>query len=496
MSDSSLDQPWTEDTERIMARRQRSGYVKERERAHGTRYTGLYLVRPDQYISAGTFDSFDEAEAAWQAQAHALRVGTHADPRKGRTPFQDFAATFLDVAAAQKANTISSYRDTIRAQLNPAFGDMALMEITPEAVARWVRSLKDAGYAASSIRTWKGQLSGILNSAVLLHYLVVNPCVGVRTPKSPPRRIRALSPEEVGRLLGNLPGPVSTMLVELDLQSGCRWGEITELRGGDVKDDPDAGNRVYLDLTRSVIDIGAEDNPLQNGGRFFVEDTTKGGHDRKVGLSVAMTDKLVTYLDEFSIGDDELLFPLSRLTEELLHHRETVEPTAVPDGLGRTKPNAQGRSYQHGTIAAYGLGACRCEWCRLAIATYRLRRRHQGLDKKPQKETKRGTNLTDHLPRDWFRRHIWKPSFDQPGVTRRAVFHDLRHTHATWLARSHKVDIERLRERMGHRSIITTQQYISASVVVDTTAADVMEETLAALSPRQMRPVRRAAHAV
>src|SRR4051812_30564500 len=139
-----------------MARRQRSGYVKERERVHGTRYTGLYLVGPDQYLSAGTFDTFDEAEDAWQAQVHARHVGTHADPRKGRTPFRDFAATFLDVAAAQKANTISSYRDTIRAQLNPAFGDMALMEITPEAVTRWVRSLKDAGYAASSIKHGRG----------------------------------------------------------------------------------------------------------------------------------------------------------------------------------------------------------------------------------------------------------------------------------------------------------------------------------------------------
>jgi integrase len=330
-------------------------------------------------------------------------------------------------------------------------------------------------------------LSGILNSAVLLHYLVVNPCVGVRTPKSPPRRIRALSPEDVGRLLGSLPGPVSTVLVELDLQSGCRWGEITELRGRDVKDDPDAANRVYLDLTRAVIDIGAEDNPLQDGGRFFVEDTTKGGRDRKVGLSVAMTDKLVNYLDQFSIGDDELLFPLSRLTEELLRHQETVEPTAMPEGLGRTEPNARGRSYEHGTISAYVLGACRCEWCRLALATYRQHRRRQGLDKRPRKETKRGKNLTDHLPGDWFRRQIWKPSFDQSGVTRAAVFHDLRHTHATWLARSHKVDIERLRERMGHRSIVTTQQYISASIVVDTTAADVMEEILVEAS----RPSRR-----
>jgi hypothetical protein len=33
------------------------------------------------------------------------------------------------------------------------------------------------------------------------------------------------------------------MLVELDLQTGCRWGELTELRGRDVLDDPDDEDR-------------------------------------------------------------------------------------------------------------------------------------------------------------------------------------------------------------------------------------------------------------
>jgi len=85
---------------------------------------------------------------------------------------------------------------------------------------------------------------------------------------------------------------------------------------------------------------------------------------------------------------------------------------------------------------------------------------------------------------------------EMAGFTRRTVFHDLRHTHATWLARSHKVDIERLRERMGHRSILTTQQYISASTVLDTTAADVMEEILSATPRREVRARRRAIRAV
>ena len=182
VSSSSLDHMGTARGSR-MTRRQRSGYVKERWRANGIRYTGLYLIGNGKYLSAGTFDTFEEAEAAWQDQVRGLRTGTHADPRKGRTPFRDFAATFLDVTSARRPNTVSTYRDTIRAQLNPEFGDVALMDITPEMVARWVRRLSDRGYAASSIASWKGQLSAILQTAVLLRYLVINPCIGVKTPK-------------------------------------------------------------------------------------------------------------------------------------------------------------------------------------------------------------------------------------------------------------------------------------------------------------------------
>jgi len=113
-----------------------------------------------------------------------------------------------------------------------------------------------------------------------------------------------------------------------------------------------------------------------------------------------MTDKILDYLDRHSIGDDDLLFPLSRLAQEALQDPNPVEPKAIPVDLDRTEPDARGRTYQHGTMVAYGPGKCRCEWCRLAVTTYRQRRRQRGLDKKPQRETKRGQNLTDHLPRD------------------------------------------------------------------------------------------------
>jgi integrase len=109
------------------------------------------------------------------------------------------------------------------------------------------------------------------------------------------------------------------------------------------------------------------------------------------------------------------------------------------------------------------------------MARYRAERRRSGLNLKPRRAT-RGRNTTDHLPRDYFRRHAWTLAVTAAGITGKVTFHDLRHTHATWLARD-GVSIEMLRERLGHASLVTTQKYISASSRVDTTAAQAMAAT-------------------
>jgi hypothetical protein len=91
-------------------------------------------------------------------------------------------------------------------------------------------------------------------------------------------------------MLAAMPGPVSQLLVWLDVHTGLRWGEITELRGRDVipidpdqfdDDVPEDAELVYLRVCRSVSDVGARH---ADGGRFLIEDTPKSGRDRTVGL--------------------------------------------------------------------------------------------------------------------------------------------------------------------------------------------------------------------
>jgi integrase len=126
-------------------------------------------------------------------------------------------------------------------------------------------------------------------TSVELGYIAHNPALRVKTPKEKPRRIKAATGQDVSALMQEMPGPVARMVVHLAVQSGCRWGDLSELRGADVLVNPDDPETDYLDVQRAVADAGFEDNPLKDGSRFFVEDTTKGGTDRKTGLSAPLS---------------------------------------------------------------------------------------------------------------------------------------------------------------------------------------------------------------
>jgi integrase len=142
--------------------------------------------------------------------------------------------------------------------------------------------------APSTIRSYKALLSGPLSTAVEIGYIACNPALKVKTPKEPPRRIKARSGTDIAALIEALPGPVSRMIAHLGVQTGCRWGELPELRGRDVLQNPDAADTDYLDAQRAVADVGINGRVSVDGSpisRFVVEDSTKGGTDRRIGLS-------------------------------------------------------------------------------------------------------------------------------------------------------------------------------------------------------------------
>jgi integrase len=86
------------------------------------------------------------------------------------------------------------------------------------------------------------------------------------------------------------------------------------------------------------------------------------------------------------------------------------------------------------------------------------------------------TNKTGHLPRDVWRQ-IWVAAVMGAGLDWVPTTHDMRHAHATWLLKS-GVDLHTVKERLGHASITTTEQYLHRMGMEDDKVSSVISTML------------------
>jgi hypothetical protein len=139
--------------------------------------------------------------------------------------------------------------------------------------------------------------------------------------------------------------------------------------------------------------------------------------------------------------------------------------------LGLTEPNEKGKRYLHGTLTAYQAAPCRCRHCKDAVAVYRAERRAGGKDSPRQPRAV----LTDgHIPNNWFRAHVWNPALAAADLGFRVTPHGLRHAHASWLLAG-GADLQVVKERLGHGSIVTTGKYLHALPGADQAALEALD---------------------
>ena len=210
------------------------------------------------------------------------------------------------------------------------------------------------------------------------------------------------------------------LLVETDVETGLRWGELTELRVRDLE----FGTRM-LTVNRAVVEVHPRFHP--EGGRFLVKDYPKDREYRRLKLSVHIVAKLKADVNKLGLGRDDLLFKAPADEGPRVRKRRLV---ADLDSLGLTEPNAAGRRYRHGTMTGYSLGRCRCEHCRAAYARYRAERRASGED---DPRAGRVVDTDGHLSRHWFRTQVWLPALKAAKLDVEVRMHDMRHAHASWL---------------------------------------------------------------
>ena len=128
-----------------------------------------------------------------------------------------------------EARTRENHSYYLERRILPEFGSMRMVEILPLDVRRWVTKLKNDGVSPNVIRHCMTVLSAIFSTALNDQVTQLHPCRGVMTPPAPKRPRTIVSPEQFDAIYEALPSDHMRLLAELAIESGLRWGELTEL---------------------------------------------------------------------------------------------------------------------------------------------------------------------------------------------------------------------------------------------------------------------------
>lgn len=219
--------------------------------------------------------------------------------------FADYSARWVDTrrvkGRALAPSTRENYRALLRDHLIPAFGSAALHKITRDDVDNWFDRPATAAHPTTRARAYS-LLRTILNTAVDDEHLERNPC-RIRGGSTAPRRHqpRAATPEEIGRLLGAIASPRHRLMVLLAVYTGVRFGELTELRRGDLELRGSTGGTLHIRRAVVLAD-----------GVFVVKEPKSEAGTRSVAIPAHLLPALRAHLIGGSAAselDGGLLFP-------------------------------------------------------------------------------------------------------------------------------------------------------------------------------------------
>jgi len=293
------------------------------------RYTAYYLDIRGRERSAGTFSSKKDANDAWKQAETAVTTGKQGDPSRGRQTFKVYVMEKWLPYHLLEPGVRSNYAGHIRNHLLPFFGPMEMRDIMPEHVRQWVTWMTAKGASPHTIGYSRGSvLNAIFTTALTDEVVAIHPSRGVKTPPTPRKPRRIITPAQFDRLYQALPNADARLLVETDIESGLRWGELTEVRTSDL--DFETG---ILTVSRAVVELSQEDHP--QGGRFLVKDYPKDKEYRRFKLSAQITAKLEAHVATHGLGSNDLIF--SYRPPEKPITRQPDRATAPSPGM--TEPN-------------------------------------------------------------------------------------------------------------------------------------------------------------
>ncbi len=303
------------------------GFTRRRVGTNGAvSYAAVYRDARGRVRQAGTFPSRKQAERAWQHAEAMLAAGRPGDPTSGRVAFVDYVNESWYPHHVLEPSTRESYRYVLDRHIIPWFGPMKMTDILPIHVREWVTDLIAAGVSPANIRHLKIILSAVFTTALNDFVIALHPCRGVKTPTVPVREYRIVTPEEFDQLYGAMPSDTARLFLDVAIGSGLRWGELTELRPGDLH--LPSG---IVTVSRAVSEIKPDFHP--DGGRFLVKPYPKSKRSRRFKLDPDLVHAIQAHCTQHSITEADLLF---RFDTFLAAARPKL---VAAEHLGLTEPN-------------------------------------------------------------------------------------------------------------------------------------------------------------
>ena len=287
------------------AARSPTGHVFRVERARGPVWYAKYRLPDGRQVQKKIGQAWTDrgrpptgyytrrtAEAWLRDVLDEVRRGTlHGMSRSGAT-FADAAAEwlrFVEQDRERKPSTLRDYRAAVQSRLLPAFGPIAIEQITTERVEQWRASLSELSNRSKNKLLII--LHGIFRRAQTVFGLAVNPLA--RVEKHPQKRsgdVEVFSPEEVWALVRAAASKQDGTLFLTAAFTGLRRGELLALHWRDV------------DFAGSTIRVRGS----YAGGRLT---TPKSGKVRAVPMAPDIASAIAQLGQrENWTGEDDLVF--------------------------------------------------------------------------------------------------------------------------------------------------------------------------------------------
>jgi integrase len=162
-------------------------------------------------------------------------AGTRRRPGRGRQTFKEYVEERWLPNHVLEPTTREKYTYYLGAHIIPALGPMRMADIFPQHIREWVTKMQREGRSAWTIQYCKSSiLNSIFTTALNDQVTYIHPCRGVKVPTVPATPRTIVAPEQFDAIYQALLDVDHRLLVETAIETGLRWGELTELRVKDL----------------------------------------------------------------------------------------------------------------------------------------------------------------------------------------------------------------------------------------------------------------------